>query len=185
MGPVDDHPAAVLLQDDVGRIEIAVAELGVALHAVEALQQLVACARIEVRQSIDLLGSLVDRVAEADRLELAHRYLDIDELLEQGVEVVRLVFHFLGKGLAFDEVDADRPSAVDLLHEADGRCRNSVGFDQRSDVGFIEDAALRMLLRKYFYKHITFAIDGLVGTLDNDNFLIFSHDFSPFRPIRM
>jgi len=48
MYPVNDIPFAIITYDDVGWIEIAVAELGMLGHSVQSGHQLIACAVVQL-----------------------------------------------------------------------------------------------------------------------------------------
>ena len=164
MRPVNDPVIAIFRQNDVGRNEIAVAELCMALHAVQSLLQLIECARIKICESLDFFRSLIDRIAETVCLEPVDLELNVDELIKPLFHALRLILHALLKGLSGNKFRSDRPLAVDLLDPEDLSSLYAIGLNISRDQGFIENTRLRMSLGKDLDDRVIGLVDSFILT---------------------
>ncbi len=82
MGPVADVELAVLAHDDVARVAVAVADLELLLHAVQARHEVVAGGGVDVLEAVDHTGVLVTLTVEQRGALGVNLDLQVDELLE-------------------------------------------------------------------------------------------------------
>ena len=116
MCPVDDLVTAVSCQDDVGRIEVTMAEFCMTLHAGKSLEELILCTRIDILKCGDFLCTLCDRIAQTDCAEAVDLELDVYELLKICLKVLRLILDLIRESLSFDIFECQCPFAVELFY---------------------------------------------------------------------
>ena len=111
--PVEDIGRAVGRDDDVGGVEVAVADLVVLLHARQTGVQLIAGGGVQISLT-DLVLHLVLDALEQRAFLAEDLQLDVNEEVHILVELVGILVHQLLEGLSLDIVGDDRPLAVDL-----------------------------------------------------------------------
>ena len=114
MCPVAHIELAVVADDDVGGVEVAVADLELLGHAVQTLLKVVASGGIELIKAVDHAGELVALTVEQRGGVAVDLDLEVDEHLEVLTKALRLGSHLLGKGGARYLLGHERP-AVGVL----------------------------------------------------------------------
>ena len=115
MGPVQDEGLAVVAQDDVLGIEVAVAELLVVGHALQSRVQLVAGGGVQTG-FVDLAVHLVLELAQQRAGLRVHFQLQIHEQIHIFVTPVGVFLHEPGEGFAGDKIADDGPLAPHRAH---------------------------------------------------------------------
>ena len=153
---------AVRGDDDVRRVEIPVAELDVVRHGVQPRVQLVAGRRVEVRRA-DLAVHLVLQKPQAWAHLALDLELDVHELLEIFVLLLRFPLHQGGERLPFDELGHDRPLIVHGDDAEDFRDVQAGLLDTGLAERLGEDVRLRVSLFENLDALVPVAADGLAA----------------------
>ena len=112
--PVAHIELAVVADDDVGGVEVAVADLELLGHTVQTLLKVVTRGGIELIKAVDHAGELVALTVEQRGGVAVDLDLEVDEHLEVLTEALGLGSHLLGKGGARNLLGHERP-AVGVL----------------------------------------------------------------------
>ena len=112
MGPVDDVGLVFFIDDDIGRVEVAVAQTVVSGHPFDAVVQIIAQRRGKVGLR-DLAVHLVAVLVEQRASLRLHLDLQVDKAPQIFIFLFRLFIQHLLQRPAFDEAGDDRPAAID------------------------------------------------------------------------
>ena len=163
MCPVNDISGAVVLYDNVGWVEIAVAYLLMLVHTLEAGVQLITCGGVEVGFA-DLAVHFVLQLVEHRALCSMNLHLKVNEHFKVLVLLCGVLLHELCKGLALNELRNDCPLAVDHLDFKHFGYVNAYILYTRLIERFVEYVRLCVALVKYLDQCVAFAVDGLAGS---------------------
>ena len=122
MRPVEDVPLSVGLQNNVGRVEVAVADLLVDVHTRQAGVQLVAGGRVEVgggNLALHLLRQAVEHRAGAG----VNLHLNVHKQVQVLVFLFRMRRHQRRQRVAFNELRRNRPLTVHRVNSKELRNR--------------------------------------------------------------
>ena len=175
VSPIDHVGLAVLAENDVGRVEVAVADVLVAAHAVGTHLKLVALGRVKVLDLLDHgleLGALA--VKKRRRLGVLDADLKVDELREDlGLLGVVGVVHELADGRARDVLVGKRPAAVGRLRDLDDLGSGNAGLGNAGEVeGLVEDVRGGLGGPESLDDLIAVLVNDLLGALDEDDLVI-------------
>ena len=166
--PVDKVRRTVVFYDDIGRVEIAVAEFVVLGHTFQSRVQLIFYTFVKISQ-VYFPIHLVAEFSEQGAFFGLNLDLPIDELFKILVFLVGILFHKSCKGFALYILGHDRPLPVD--------------FGDFDDFGHVEPGLFHSCLIESLVEHVHFGeivvehfdavfsvvVDGFVCSYGNDS----------------
>ena len=112
---------SLVIQDDVGRDEIAVAQLGVFRHTLQPGEQFILHHVAQHVQTVDLTGQLILQFAQLGGDLGVNGKLQIHHIVDVLFHVGGIGLHDLLQRFALDQVHGDGPAAVDDRNLMDDR----------------------------------------------------------------
>ena len=140
------------------------ADVGLDLHAVEALEQVVARGGVQLIELVDHAGVLVALAVEQRRAEGVDLDLQVHELLEVLVEARGLGSHLLGERDTGDLGGDERPTALVDLGDLEGLGRADAALVDAGEVqGLVEDVGDGLRLVEDLDDLVAEVVDDLVA----------------------
>ena len=166
MRPVEDVPLSVGLQDNVGRVEVAVADLLVDVHTRQAGVQLVAGGRVEVgggNLALHLLRQAVEHRAGAG----VNLHLNVNKQVQVLVFLFRMRRHQRRQRVAFNELRRNRPLTVHRVNSQQLGNRQARLFHARRVQRFVQNVRLAVPFSKHLDGLGAVAVNLLILPLGN------------------